>query len=213
MAKEVKKCTIVSGAPDDNLEFIKNHINTDSYIIAADSGYKKLEAIGIHPDYIIGDFDSSQKPDDFNGLQLEVEKAYTDTFSAVRYAVAEKYSEIVIFGAIGNRIDHTYSNILCLDYCAKNGVMCMLMNDKNRISLIQKKGIVPRDYQWFSLFAYLEDCKGVRISGAHYSQSFYGLEYLNISRGDQFAQSNYVEDDFAEITVDEGTLLLIESND
>lgn len=213
MAKEVNKCTIVSGAPDDNLEFFARHIDRNSYIIAADSGYKKLESIGITPDIIIGDFDSSVMPDTSNIIKLEVEKAYSDTFSAVRYAVNEGYSNIEILGAIGSRLDHTWANILCLDYCRTHKVKCRIINDKNRISLIEKEALINKDYQYFSLFAFLEDCKGVNIKGAHYTADFYDSETLDFNISDQIGVSNFVEDDFATVTVEKGVLLLIESND
>ena len=146
-------------------------------------------------------------------IRLEVEKDSTDTFAAVKYAVVKGYTQITVLGAIGSRADHTYSNILCLDYCRKRGVKCTIVNKSNRISLIEGEGTVNRDYQWFSLFAFLGDCEGVQIEGAHYTAGFYGADKLNIKLGDQFGQSNYVEGEFAKITCEKGTLLLIESND
>ncbi len=218
MAKKVNKtrCTVVSGAPRDDLMFIKEHIDPDSFIIAADSGYLKCKELGIRPDEIIGDFDSSARPDMemcTDRVFLDVEKAHTDTFAAVRGAVFRGYKEIEIFGAIGSRVDHTYSNILCLDFCRKHGVKCTILNRNNRISLIEGEGKVYRDYQWFSLFAFLGDCKGVKIDGAHYGAGFYGADSLDFAVGDQFGQSNYVEGEFATVTCESGILLLIESND
>ena len=83
----------------------------------------------------------------------------------------------------------------------------------NRLSLINDKGIVNKEYDNFSLFAYLSSCKGVRIKGAYYTAGFYDKETIDINPNDQFAQSNFVSEDYAEISLDEGTLLLIESND
>lgn len=80
-------------------------------------------------------------------------------------------------------------------------------------SLICDKRIIKKEYDNFSLFAFLEDCKGVKIKGAGYTAGFYGKESLDISQGDQFGQSNYVSDDECEISLEKGTLLLIESND
>ena len=214
MAEKVRRCTIVSGAPDDDIDFIKNNISPDSFIIAADSGYIKLSAIGVEPDLIIGDFDSSDKPScNCEVVTLPVEKEHTDTFAAVILATERGYNDITVLGAIGNRVDHTYSNILCLDYCRKNDTACRIVNRKNRISLIDGKAVIYPEYKWFSLFAFLEECKGVSIEGAHYTAGFYGLEKLDLKPYDQFAQSNYVDGDFATITCEIGTLLLIESND
>jgi len=42
MAEEIKKCTVVSGAPNSNIDFLKMHLDRESFIISADSGYKNL---------------------------------------------------------------------------------------------------------------------------------------------------------------------------
>lgn len=214
MADKINKCTIVSGAPDCNVDYIKNNINLSSFIIAADSGYKWLVAAGIVPQLIIGDFDSSIQPDlPCEIIKLNKEKAFTDTLHCVMEAERRGYNDITILNAIGNRFDHTYSNVLCLDYCRKKGISCRIQNEYNRLSLITSDYSFARDYQHFSLFAFLEDCTGVKIKGAYYTAGFYDLEELDINMCDQFAQSNYVCDDFCEISLKSGTLLLVESND
>lgn len=213
MADKIK-CTIISGAPGDNCEYLKNHVSRDSFIICADSGYLRLAEAGIKPDLILGDFDSSPKPDiDCEIITLPCEKAYTDTFECVQLAVGRGYKEIEIFNAIGSRVDHTYSNVLCLDYCINHGAQCSIVNEKNRLSLIKGRKVFEKEYDYFSLFAYLEDCKEVRIKGAYYTAGFYGKNSLDIKMSDQFAQSNFICDEQCEITVKKGTLLLIESND
>ena len=106
------KCTIVSGAPETELEYMEKYFD-NSYIICADSGYRKCEKLGIKPDLVIGDFDSSDKPNfDCETIALDVRKDDTDTFFCVKTAVKKGFDEIVILGGIGSRLDHTYSNIL-----------------------------------------------------------------------------------------------------
>jgi len=211
---EIKKCTIVSGAPNGDIDFLKENIDLNSYIIAADSGYLKLQKAGITPDCIVADFDSSDKPDlPCEIITFPVEKSFTDTFNSIITAKEKGFNDITVFFAIGSRFDHSYSNVLCLDYCRKNGIKCSIVDDNNRISLITEKAVIKRDYDNFSLFAFLEPCKGVKIKGAHYDQSFYNLDKLDINLYDQFGQSNFVEGDECIITLESGTLLLIESND
>lgn len=214
MADEMKKCVIVSGAPCNNSSFIKSKVGDNSFVIAADSGYKILVNAEIMPDVIIGDFDSAEKPKlNCQIVTLPCEKAYCDTFECVQYAVNNGFKEILLLNAIGSRVDHTYANILSLDYCKKHGVKCVIENENNRLSLINDKTIIKKEYDNFSLFAYLEDCIGVKIKGAYYTAGFYDKDELDIMQGDQFAVSNYVCDDECEITLKSGTLLLIESND
>lgn len=215
MGNEIKKCTVISGAPGNDAEFLRRKIDISSFIIAADSGYLKLKSAGIMPDLIMGDFDSSNKPDykDCEIITLPCEKEYTDTFYCVRKAIELGYNDIIIFCALGNRFDHSYSNVLCLDYCRKNDVNCVICDEHNRLSLIVNKKIFKKEYNNFSLFAFLENCRGVKIKGAYYTAGFFGLDELDINLGDQFAQSNYVCDEVCEISLKSGTLLLVESND
>ena len=84
MGNKKVKCIIVSGAPDDDYEFLKAKLNDGAYIIAADSGYLKCIKINVIPDLIIGDFDSSPIPDvNTEIMKLPAEKDDTDTFYCV----------------------------------------------------------------------------------------------------------------------------------
>ncbi len=215
MGTEIKKCTIISGAPNDNIEFLTKNVDASSFIICADSGYVRLLKAGIKPNLIIGDFDSSNKPDNIDSdiVILPCEKAYCDTFECVQYAVKEGFKEIELFFALGSRFDHSFANVLSLKYCFDNGVKCSIIDDKNRLTLISGTYSFTSDYENFSLFALFGDCKGVKISGAYYNQSFYDLDSMDINVADQFAVSNYIVDDLCTITIDDGILLLVESND
>ena len=213
MAEKVK-CVIVSGAPNDCGDFLKKNIDGESFVIAADSGYKHLVKAGITPDLIIADFDSSERPEISSEIiQLPVEKDAGDTFACVKYAVSQGFKRIEILNALGYRFDHSYANILCLDYCRKNGVDCCIRDEKNRISLIMSSHTFKKEYDYFSLFAFLEDCKGVKIEGAYYTSDWYGKSELDINQGDQFGLGNYVTEKECTVSLKKGTLLLIESND
>lgn len=214
MGTKIKKCTIISGAPNDNIAFLSQNVDTSSFVICADSGYVRAVKAGIMPNLIIGDFDSSKKPNlDTDVVVLPCEKAYCDTFECVKYAVEQGYEDIDMFFAIGSRFDHSFANVLSLKYCYDNGVKCTIIDEKNKLTLISSSYTFNSEYDNFSLFALFGDCKGVKIKGAYYNESFYGLDSMDISSSDQFAVSNYIVDDFCTITVDDGILLLVESND
>ena len=213
MADKIK-CSIVSGAPNDCAEFLKSNIDKDSFIIAADSGYLHLIKAEIKPDLIIADFDSCEKPEiDCEILTYPWEKSYTDTFNCVRYAVEKGFNDISIYNAIGSRFDHTYANVLCLDYCRKNGVKCRIVDEHNRLTLIRGEYTFEKDYDYFSLIAFLGDCKGVKIEGAHFSPEWYGNDEMDIYESEQTAFCNFIENEKCTISVKEGTLLLAESRD
>ena len=41
MGKEIKKCLIITGAPEDDIDYYKHYID-GRFIIGADSGYKNV---------------------------------------------------------------------------------------------------------------------------------------------------------------------------
>lgn len=214
MENKIRACTVISGAPDNDIDFLKNNIDSNSYIICADSGYLKCKELGISPDLIIGDFDSSVYPDfDCEIVKLNPEKAYTDTFHCIMEAVERGYNSITVFCALGDRLDHTYSNILCLSYCKKHNVFCEIVNRKNRISLITESRKIYKAYDNFSLFAFLEKCEGIVIKGAKYTAGFYDKSSLDFELDNECGVSNCVSDEYAEVSLKKGCLLLIESND
>ncbi len=203
------KCVIVSGAPENDLEYMKKYFN-NSYIICADSGYKKCEYLNIKPNLIIGDFDSSDKPKcDCEIISLNVRKDDTDTFHCVKTAIAKGYDEIVILGGIGSRIDHTYSNIISVNYCFDNHVKCTLVNKHNAISIISGDNVIKSDgFKYFSVFALFDKCSGLTINNAEYN-----LNNATVLPAEQYTQSNAFISDTVQINIKEGKILLILSND
>ena len=210
MGDQKVKCIIVSGAPDNDIKFIKSKLDRSAFIIAADSGYKNCLKAGVIPDLIIGDFDSASCPQFGNRvIRLPVEKNDTDTFYCVKEAVKLGYRDIELLCAIGDRVDHTYSNILCLEYCRQNGVKCVISNAKNRVLLVEGEiEFEEEDYHYFSVFAFLGSAKGVTIKGAYYE-----TDNIDLKLDDQFCQSNHFNNGKVNISVKEGKILLIMSND
>ena len=211
MGDKKVKCVIVSGSPSGDSEYIKRKIGSGDFVIAADSGYITCLGAGVYPNLVIGDFDSSEKPrGEFELIELPIEKDDTDTFFSVKEAVKRGFKEIEIFCALGGRFDHCYSNLLCLEYCRERGVICRLSDEKNRVCLVEKRICIDSsEYEYFSVFAFLQKASGVSIRGAYYSLNNYELEPW-----DQIGQSNHFKNgEGAEISVDSGIILLIQSND
>lgn len=209
MGNQIKKCAVISGAPEENLSYYKKHLD-GRYIICADSGYKKCTALGRKPDLVIGDFDSSPVPAaECEMIELPVRKNDTDTFYCVKEAINRGYNDIVILGGIGSRVDHTYSNILSVVYCAERNIECRLINKKNELCVVSgEKSFRRGEYKYFSLFALFEKCEGLTIKGAQYDLSGAELEPSS-----QLAQSNAFKEDEVKITVEKGKIILIFSND
>lgn len=209
MGTEVKKCAIISGAPESDLSYYKKYLY-DRYIICADSGYRKCNLLKITPGLIIGDFDSSPKPNiNCEIIELKVRKDDTDTFHSVKEAIDRGYNDIVILGGIGSRIDHTYSNILSVNFCFERNIKCALINEKNMITVVSGKTVIKKgEYEHFSLFALFEKCTGLSISGSQYD-----LDNVELDPFSQLTQSNAFKKDEVKIEIKSGKIILILSND
>ena len=96
-------------------EYIKDYIKPDDYIICADSGYDRAKAFGITPDIVIGDMDSTKEAEiPFEKIVYPVRKDFTDSEIAVNYAIEKGFEEVLMFGMIGTRMDHTLASISLL---------------------------------------------------------------------------------------------------
>lgn len=209
MGTQKIKCTVISGAPDCDIDFLRDNIDRDSYIICADSGYVHCVKAGIKPDIVIGDFDSSYAPEGIEFIRLPAEKDDTDTFYAIKYAIHLGYRKIEIFNAAGSRFDHTYSNMLCLAYCRNHNINASIIDLNNKLTMIDKKFVINNDnYKYFSVFAIGSDVIGLNIKNAYYE-----LENTNLSPFDQYTQSNTFKGMDVEISYESGNLLLVQSND
>ena len=97
-------------------------ISDGDYVIAADKGVEILNCHGLTPDLTVGDFDSSSYVPEKNVIVLPVEKDVTDTHAAVDIALEKGAEEIVIYGGMGGRPDHTLANISLIASLVKKGI-------------------------------------------------------------------------------------------
>ncbi len=211
MGKIKKFCAIISGAPNNNTNYLQNEIDRENtFIICADLGYKKCIESSLLPDIVIGDFDSSPYPEnELKTIKIPTVKDDSDTFFCLKKAIELGYNDITIYNAIGSRADHTWANILCLDFCNKKNVSCKIVDENNKIYTVSNKLKLEKGkYDYFSVFAFLCCAEGVSIKGAAYE-----INNRNINIYDQYGLSNEFKDNTVYISVKKGTLLIIESKD
>ncbi len=100
-----------------NKEFYINELKNIGYVIGVDGGNEFLKKINLHPNLCIGDFDSTSKEtlkwlSNTRMKTFPKDKDKSDTYLALEYASRMKADSIYVFGGLGKRIDHTYSNLL-----------------------------------------------------------------------------------------------------
>ena len=178
------------------------------FILAADSGYDRCATNGIHPQMLIGDMDSIRSAPAGADLPQKIaptHKNLTDTMLACEYCVERGYTELVIFGGLGGREDHTLSNIFFLENLKDRGICARILDRQNEIRILADESVtlLRGKMRYFSLFA-LDECT-VTLSGCEYP-----LDGYRLTRSNPFAVSNEITADRAEITV-AGKVILAQS--
>ena len=114
------------------------------YIICADGGANFTKKIGLIPNVILGDLDSISEEtlrcyQDVEIRRYPVCKDETDTQLAFNHAIEIGATEVIVFGALGTRLDHSLGNIYLLTRFLEVGIQGIIVDEKNDIFLIQDK--------------------------------------------------------------------------
>ncbi|MCC8195547.1 MAG: thiamine diphosphokinase [Ruminococcus sp.] len=173
------------------------------FVIAADGGMRYLDSLGIKPDLIIGDFDSSPEPDSGEIIKLPVEKDDTDSVFAVRYCLEHGFKEIHIYGGTGGRLDHTIANIQTLSYIAVHGGRGYLYSSEMVMTVI-RDNFTFEPTGIFSAFSLGGTSHGVSITGG-----FYEMRNGEISSSFPIGVSNHSVGKPVTVTVGDGILLVM----
>lgn len=206
----MNKCVIVGGVKINNTDQIKKYIDETDFVIACDSGIESCKDIGMTPNLIVGDFDSHKKPDtDIEIITLPTAKDDTDTMFATKEAVKRGFSEVVLLGVVGDRIDHTLANVYILSYLQDEGVNGMIVDDFSEMLIISENGQnisrISDNYKFFSLLCLEGKVEGVTIKNAKFP-----LENGIITPNHQYATSNEVlPGEEAEVCIEKGSALLV----
>lgn len=214
----MKRCVIITGFITGNLKKLIR-IKKNDFIICADKGYAYAKSAKIKPDILIGDFDSLNidLPDDISIVHYPSEKDDTDTMLCLKYALDRDFEEIVLIGGIGGRIDHTIANIQAMAYTLDNWQgndryrkRISMIDDKNWIIMLKNNAIslTGHEGQLLSIASFTNESKKVSTTGLHWN-----LREATLSNTFPLGVSNFFEDTKVTISVGDGTLLVILSQD
>lgn len=198
----MSKCVIFcAGALDGPVT-----LDPEDLVIAADGGLNHTKALGITPDYVLGDFDSlGYVPE---GAQVfPVEKDDSDAMLAVRKGLKLGFREFVLYGCLeGKRLDHTVANFQTLQFLENHGAHGYLVG-RDYIVTVVKNGTLEFSSSArgvISLFCMGPDARGVTLTGLHYP-----LTEGTLTAGHPLGLSNHFVGEPARILVKNGSLLAI----
>ena len=203
------RCVIIGGG-DCTADILKAHITLNDYVICADGGYDTAIKSDICPDLLIGDFDSINAiPEYVSRITLPVEKDVTDSVAAFDEGVRQGYNEFVLFGGTGGRAEHTLANISLMANASRKGIDFTIIDEKHIFRSITNSSvrIMKKENQQISVFAYGNIADGVTLKGLYYPLNDYSLDPFDGALG----TSNHIIRDYCEITVKDGTLIIIET--
>lgn len=205
------RALIVASAPEQDVSYVKALAGQAELVICADGGLRHAAACGIHPDIVIGDFDSGSRPQDCAVIVLPEEKDDSDLMYCVREAVQRGAEEITIACASGGRIDHFLGNLSLLEYLHMRGVRSVLCDSRNRVTF---HGGGSRRYRADAAYRYvgivpLDDrLHDVTLCGLKYP-----LTHAVISRPHMITMSNEPVEEEYTISIGRGRALIVESRD
>lgn len=198
----MKRCFIIGGG---NFDGFFDQVGDSDLVLAADKGFKYAKEAGILPDYVIGDFDSTTRPDFKNIIALNPIKDFTDTVAAIDFAIDKGCKDIIIYGGLGGRESHTISNIKSMFFYKKKGIDIRLKAAGKEIFIIDKDfsyDYGDKDF-YVSIFSLTErsilDIRGL----------FYELDDYTMTNDDALGVSNETKGCDFKIKVKEGSLLVV----
>ncbi len=202
------RCVIIGGG-DCTPELIESSISENDYVICADSGYDMAVKANINPDLLIGDFDSiTCFPQNVETITFPVEKDLTDCEAAYNEGVKRGFNNFLLLGGTGGRFEHTFANISVMARASKEGNKFSIIDEKHIFyAITDSKLVIPfSPNKQISVFAFGEKAYGVTEKGFHYLIEDYTLNpFLPMGI------SNDIVEDYGEISVEKGTLIIIET--
>lgn len=186
---------------------IKNRL-----VICCDGGARNFQYLGIKPDVVIGDMDSidpaqleSYSVQGIKIIKYSENKDFTDTELALDYALKFNPEEILIWGALGGRIDHTLANVFLLFKGQEKGINTYLVDEYGEAFVLDKRAVfINETGKTVSLLALSSKVTGITLKGF-----LYPLEKGTLKMGETRGVSNIINEDRASISVRSGKLLVI----
>jgi thiamine pyrophosphokinase len=148
-------------------EIIISYCGKDLFIISADGGLHNTLEMGFKPNVVIGDMDSIS-PREKTGakrmlsaaefISARQDKDESDTRLAVEHAAGMGIRDIVVTGATGGRLDHTFANIMLLASPDLEGIAVRILTETSEVFSAERscriKGTPGKMISIFSLTPY-----------------------------------------------------------
>lgn len=204
----MKRAVIFVNGNLSDLSQAKKNIKKTDFLIAADGGTNHIEKLRLTPNIVIGDMDSI-KPEllkKYKSINYPRKKDKTDFELAVDYCLKNKFLEIIIFGILGDRIDHVIANIFLITkiQTQNSKIKIKIIEGKKEIFVLNKKILIEGKIgDEVSIVPISEKLQGITTDGLYYR-----LIDDTLLFGSTRGISNVMNKTSAKISVVKGTALI-----
>ncbi|KAA0547980.1 thiamine diphosphokinase [Bacillus sp. BGMRC 2118] len=209
---------IVAGGPLAMIPNLPEYDNENVSWIGVDRGLLYLLNQGIIPIKGIGDFDSVSKVEmewlntTYKEFMLSpAEKDETDLELALNWAIEQKPSKIIVFGATGGRLDHGLSNIQLLLKGFKYKLDIEIIDVQNSVKLVEPgTHLLTKEhrYKYVSFLPFSHEVIGITITGVKYP-----LTNVDINWGTTLCVSNEIIEESGTFSFKQGIVIMVKSKD
>ncbi len=204
----MRRCVIIASSQIQDYEKIKSHLHTDDFFVFCDGGLYHMEQLRVKPNYIVGDFDSylNDLPTDVPIERLPCVKDDTDTVAAAKLMLQKGFSDFLLIGFTGQRLDHTLANIGVLLMLHDHHATAKMIDDYGEMYIADQTPILLNKgcCSFFSLMSVDGPFSDVTISGAKYP-----LHNASVMPSYQYAISNEITEEQCQITIGRGRALFV----
>jgi thiamine pyrophosphokinase len=209
------RAIIIAGGESSEQERWRAWVREGNFVIGADGGAARALDWGLVPDLVVGDMDSLPAPAravlEARGSRFVKHpraKDETDLELALNAAIDAGADEIVVFGALGGRLDHMLANVLLLALPRLEGVIVHIVDGRQLARLLRSGETAELEGQPGDLVSLLPlggDARGVTTEGLAWALAGDTLRF-GFSRG----VSNEMSGRAARVELGEGYLLVVQ---
>jgi len=168
MDSSTQTVAIIANGTITDFEAIAELIKSYDVVIAADGGANHCHAMKIKPDLIVGDLDSitpkvKKSFTKIKTLKYASEKDETDLELSIHAALTYNPSQMTLFAASGDRLDHTLTNLYLLQ---RYPLKLFMETEREVLFVISKSTYIDcHEGQTLSLLPLGLPAKGVTTKG------------------------------------------------
>jgi len=206
------RAAIIANGPMPKPPFHRHLVGEKDLVVCVDGGAENAIALGLEPQVVIGDMDSievSLREQLYEAgcrfVKYPSRKDETDSELAVRYALSQGATELVILAALGGRIDHTLANVMLLALPELEDVEVRVVEGDQEVILIRDDAVIEGQRgETLSLLPLSGDVGGIYTEGLEYA-----LHNGTLKFGAARGVSNVLTAPKARVRVGSGLLLAV----